>query len=69
MESLFCGVTSGKFEKRACDFAETGIPHAFQNGSINRRSVDGIFGRYSRVILLSPDPTSIPRSREKVLHK
>jgi hypothetical protein len=52
MESLFCSVTTGKFEKHACDFAETGIPYAFQNGRISGRSVEGIFVRYSRVNLL-----------------
>jgi hypothetical protein len=32
MQRLFCSLTTGEFEKLAYDFAENGIPHAFQNG-------------------------------------
>jgi len=63
MESLFCGVTTGEFEKPACDFAVIGIPHAFQNGSIRGRSADGFFRGYSSVNVLSPDHISIVKSR------
>lgn len=64
LDSLFYGLTRIDFLRMAFDYAEkNNIPHSFKNGKAGNDWFAGFKKRHPDIVLRSPEPTSIARTR------